>query len=186
MVANLWPLPRLGPSCAELPRRTVLGLNNRSSFMRNLQSYTKILGHSQISGAFSDSHRSNPSPHPTNNIGCVYPVTFPSLNFVHGGVGRTARKFRKGCTVLLGNQGMTEKYEYCRTVPRIFVHDCSNCNNKHFMTGPERNSLFPENLTVPQGGAGGIVHEEKLFHVQIYENKSRKRSVTVNCYLLIS
>ena len=131
--------------------------------------------------AFSDSHSSNPSPHPTSNVGRVYPVTFPSLNFVHGGGGRSAKKFRKGCTVLLGNQGMTEKYEYC-----ITVHDCSNYNNKHLMTGPERNSLFPENLTVPQGGAEGIAHEEKLFHVQIYENKSRKWSVTVNCYLLIS
>ena len=37
---------------------------------------------------------------------------------------RTARKFRKRCTVLWGNQEMTEKYEYCSTVPRTFVHDC--------------------------------------------------------------
>ena len=38
--------------------------------------------------------------------------------------GRTARKFRKGCTVLRGNREMTEKYEYCSTVPRTFVQDC--------------------------------------------------------------
>ena len=42
------------------------------------------------------------------------------------GGGRTARKFRKGCTVLRGNREMTEKYEYCSTVPRTFVQDCSN------------------------------------------------------------
>ena len=39
--------------------------------------------------------------------------------------GRTARKFRKGCTVLRGNREMTEKYEYCSTVIRTFVQDCS-------------------------------------------------------------
>ena len=38
---------------------------------------------------------------------------------------RSARKFRKWCTVLGGNQEMTEKYAYCSTVPRTFVQDCS-------------------------------------------------------------
>ena len=38
--------------------------------------------------------------------------------------GRTARKFRKRCTVLRGNRGITKKYEYCGTVPRT-VQDCS-------------------------------------------------------------
>ena len=42
------------------------------------------------------------------------------------GGGRTARKFRKGCTVLRGNREMTEKYEYWSTVPRTFVQDCSS------------------------------------------------------------
>ena len=46
---------------------------------------------------------------------------FPSFNFVSGGEGRTARKFRKPCTVLRGNGGITEKY--CSTVPRTFVQD---------------------------------------------------------------
>ena len=40
------------------------------------------------------------------------------------GGGRTARKFRKRCTVLRGNREITEKYEYCGTVPRTFVQDC--------------------------------------------------------------
>ena len=40
------------------------------------------------------------------------------------GGGRTARKFRKGCTVLRGNREVTEKYEYCSTVPGTFVQDC--------------------------------------------------------------
>ena len=45
------------------------------------------------------------------------------------GGGRTARKFRKGCTVLRGNRQMTEKYEYCSTIPRTFVRDCSLSQN---------------------------------------------------------
>ena len=39
------------------------------------------------------------------------------------GGGRTARKFRKASTVLRGDREMTEKYEYCSTVPRTFVQD---------------------------------------------------------------
>ena len=33
-------------------------------------------------GHFSNSHRSNPSPHPTNNVGHMYPEFFLSFNFV--------------------------------------------------------------------------------------------------------
>ena len=40
------------------------------------------------------------------------------------GEGRTARKFRKRCTVLRGDREMTEKYEYCSNVPRTLVQDC--------------------------------------------------------------
>ena len=39
------------------------------------------------------------------------------------GGGRTARKFRKGFTVLKGNREMAEKYEHCSTVLRTFVQD---------------------------------------------------------------
>ena len=42
----------------------------------------KSLGALFVSGAFSNSHRSNPSPHPTNNVGRVYPEFFPSFSFV--------------------------------------------------------------------------------------------------------
>ena len=47
-----------------------------------LQSWTKVLGHVCISGAFSNSHRSNLSPHRTNNVGPVYTEIVPSFNFV--------------------------------------------------------------------------------------------------------
>jgi len=39
------------------------------------------------------------------------------------GGGGTARKFRKGFTVLTGKREMTEKYEHCSTVLRTFVQD---------------------------------------------------------------
>ena len=45
---------------------------------------------------------------------------FPSFNFVlgeGGGGERTATKFRKGCTVLRGDQEMTENTKYYSTVP---------------------------------------------------------------------
>ena len=41
-------------------------------------------------------------------------------HFIGGG---TTRKFQKGCTVLSGNPD--KKYDYCITLPRTFVHDCS-------------------------------------------------------------
>ena len=36
----------------------------------------KNLGALFISGAFSNSHKPNPSPHPTNNVGLLYPEFF--------------------------------------------------------------------------------------------------------------
>ena len=61
----------------------------------HLQSSTKVLGHFCISGAFTNSHRSNPSPHPTNNVGRVYPEFFPSFNFVKGGERENCKKIPK-------------------------------------------------------------------------------------------
>ena len=51
---------------------------------------------------------------------------FRVSTFYRVGGGRTARKFRKRCTVLRGNREITEKYEYFSTVPRTFVQECSN------------------------------------------------------------
>ena len=77
--------------------------------------------------AFSNSHRSNPSPHPTNNVERVYAEFFFRVSTLYRvGGRRTAKKFRKRCTVLRGNREISEKYEYCSTVPRTFVQDCSN------------------------------------------------------------
>ena len=60
-----------------------------------LQSWTKALGHFCVSEAFSNSHRTNPSPHPTNNVGCMHPEFFPSFNFVYGGGRENCKKIFK-------------------------------------------------------------------------------------------
>ena len=83
-----------------------------------LQSWTKVLGHFCISGVFSNSRRSNPSPHPTNNVGLELSRIFSEFQGVIGWGEE------KGCTVLRGNWEMTEKYEYCSIAPRTFVQDC--------------------------------------------------------------
>ena len=83
----------------------------------------KVLGHLRF---WSVLQFTQVQPLP-NNVGRVYPEFFRVSTLYSVGGGRTARKFRKGCTVLRGNREMTEKYEYCGTVPRIFVQDCSYC-----------------------------------------------------------
>ena len=61
-----------------------------------LQSWTKVLGYFCVSGAFSDSHRSNPSPHPTNNVGHVYPEFFSEFQLCIGwGEGELQENFEK-------------------------------------------------------------------------------------------
>ena len=50
----------------------------------NLQSWTKVLGHFRVSGAFSNSHRSNPSSHPTNSVARMYPEFFSEFQLCIG------------------------------------------------------------------------------------------------------
>ena len=65
-----------------------------SSHLFFRQSWTKVLGHFCISGAFSNSHRSNPSPHPTNNVGRVYPEFFSEFQLCIGwGEGELQENF---------------------------------------------------------------------------------------------
>ena len=66
-----------------------------------------------------------PLPSPQKQCWTRVSRIFSEFQLCIGWGGRTARKFRKGCTVLGGNREMTEKYEYCNTVPRTFVQDCS-------------------------------------------------------------
>ena len=77
-------------------------------------------------GVFQFTHvQPLPSPHKQ----CwtrVSRIFFRVSTLYRVGGGRSARKFRKWCTVLSGNWEMTEKYAYCSTVPRNFVQDCSS------------------------------------------------------------
>ena len=88
----------------------------------------KSLGIRLHSGAFSNSHRSNPSPHPTNNLGRVYPESFPSFNFVYGGGRENRKKISKRMQCFKREPRNDRKYEYCSTVLRTFVQDCSAVN----------------------------------------------------------
>ena len=45
----------------------------------HLQNHGQKSWETCISWVFSNSHMPNPSPHPTNNIGCLYPEFFPSF-----------------------------------------------------------------------------------------------------------
>ena len=59
--------------------------------------WTKVFGHLCVSGAFSSSHRSNPFPHPTNNVGRVYPEFFSEFQLCIGwGEGELQENFEKG------------------------------------------------------------------------------------------
>ena len=80
-----------------------------------LQSRTKVLEHLHL-WAFSNSHGPNPSPHPTNNVGRVYPEFFPSFNFVQGGGRENCRKISKRMRCFMREPRMTEKIilHYCR------------------------------------------------------------------------
>ena len=84
-----------------------------------------------LSGAFSNySHRCNPAPLTPQTMLDPCLQNFFGLSALYRvGRGRTARKFQKGCTVLRGNRQMTKKYEYCCTVSRTFVQDCSLSQN---------------------------------------------------------
>ena len=76
-------------------------LINGTPFMY-LRSWTNVLEHFNISGAFSNSHRPNPSPHPTNNVWRVYPEFF-RVSICIGWGREKCGKFWKRCIVLWEN-----------------------------------------------------------------------------------
>ena len=76
-------------------------------------------------GRFSIHTGPTPPLTPQTMLDAFFQNFFRVSTLYRVGGGRTARKIRKGCTVLRGNREKTEKYEYCSTVPRTFVQDCS-------------------------------------------------------------
>ena len=81
----------------------------------DLQSWTKVLGHFCVSGVFFNSHRSNPSPHPTNNVGRVYPEFFSEIQLCIGlyrvGEGELQQNFENDA-VFRGSREMTENMHF--------------------------------------------------------------------------
>ena len=94
--------------------------------------WTKVLGHFWVIFQFTQV-QPLPSPH-TQCWTSVSGIFFRVSTLYRVGGRRTARKFHKGCTVSWGHQEMTEKHEYCNTVPRTFVHDCSVGIAWHILT----------------------------------------------------
>ena len=95
-----------------------------------LHSWTKVLGHFCISGAFSNSHRPNLSPHPTKQCWTRASKIFSESKLCMGlkggrGGGEKCKKISKRKHCFMREPRMTEKYEYCITVPRTFVYDCT-------------------------------------------------------------
>ena len=76
-------------------RKGAFSVTVLTEYVWTVHSWTKVLGNFCISGVFSNSHVSNPSPHPTNNVGRVYPEFFSSFNFLKGGGRENCAKFSK-------------------------------------------------------------------------------------------
>ena len=111
-----------------------------------LQSWTKVLGHFCISGAFSNS-QTQPFPSPHKQCSTHASTIFFRFSTLHRlGWGRTAIKFRKGCTLLWGNPEMTEKCEDYITVSRTSVHDCSLAVREWKQLGLSRWNLLSNTL----------------------------------------
>ena len=88
-----------------------------------VKSWTDVLGHLCIRGAFFNLHIPIPSPtQKKQRWTYVYMQKFFWVSTLcRVDERRAARKFRKG-----GQAESTENYECCITVPRNFVQDCSS------------------------------------------------------------
>ena len=98
--------------------------------------------------AFSNSHRTNPFPHPTSNVGrvyleffsefrhCMYPYRVKGGGGGGGGEIELQGNFEKDGLFYEGTRN-----EFCITVPRTFVHDCSTCANSVEVTSCEYSPL---------------------------------------------
>ena len=90
---------------SEYRKNTFTGLKNTqnclfSSHLFFRPSWTEVFGHFCVSGAFSNAHRSNRPPlTPQTMLDECIQNFFRASTLYRVGGGRTARKFRKGCTV---------------------------------------------------------------------------------------
>lgn len=82
------------------------------------------MGHSWISGAFSNSCMLNPSPHPTKNVGCVYPEFFYEFQLSIGWTEGQLQGNFEDALFYEGTLKLQKNYEYCSTLQRTSVHHC--------------------------------------------------------------
>ena len=104
--------------------RKFLGIHYSHNHILNLnvwhlRSWTNVLGHFCISGAFSNSHRPTSPPNPINSVGRVYP------EFCIRWGGGNCKKISKRMHCFMREPRMTEKFEYCITVLGTFIHNYS-------------------------------------------------------------
>ena len=123
--------------------------------------------------AFSNSYRPKPSPHPTNNVGRVYPEFFSEFQLcIWWWEGKLQENLEKDALFYEGLR-MTEKYEYCITVPRTFVHDCRftlflsrlvlfSPRTKHLWKDTVRNAWTATNRTMNKRHLQFILHNCRL------------------------
>ena len=90
-----------------------------------LQSWTKVLEHFRVSGAFFNANRSNPPFTPQTMLDECIQNFLRDSTLYRVGEEELQENFEKD-PLFRGNREMTEKYEYCGTVPRTFVQDCLN------------------------------------------------------------
>ena len=77
---------------------------------------------------------------------CIQNFVLVSTLYRAGGGGGRENCKKKGCTILRGNREMTGKYEYCITVPRTFVQDCSYKNLGLFLISSKKAKSIQYNL----------------------------------------
>ena len=61
----------------------------------------------------------------TNNVGHAFSQVFPSFKFVWGEGSENCKNISKRMHCFMRSPEKTENCEYCITVPRTSVHDCS-------------------------------------------------------------
>lgn len=89
--------------------------------LRWFVTWTIVLGHFRICGAFFNTHMPNPFLHPKNNVGHASPHFFPNFNIVKGGRRDNCNKISEACNVLWGKLEIKQNYEHWSTFPTIFL-----------------------------------------------------------------
>ena len=109
-----------------------------SSHLVSRQSWAKVLGHFCISGVFSNSHKSNPSPHSTNNVGCNISKTCAS-GFIRGskhrGTDESTRPQAECFYCIVSFPNKTKKYTvihfFTIVLPKWKNNNLKHCVNMH-------------------------------------------------------